>query len=264
VKLPTTVWTNAQRIRVTFSTNYCINYLPRERHLDFRHRQAEVGLLSGPATEDGRPSARTGCPSNRCSLGSPTVEPHATAAKVRLRSHLGGRSAPRRQLCRLRARVKPVGTKGNAVDVSPRYWGPENSVLHQIHHGRCTPAEPARAQVCCPKRTEDPDCRDDRPLAVTAEARPCVARKQRLQPCNDAERQMMICIELALTAQLFCYSDHTFVCTDNSSLAKLIGVSACTGPDRPRVLAIPVSTTATSCECAPPDSMVLYEDQTRR
>jgi hypothetical protein len=40
----------------------------------------------------------------------------------------------------LRARVKPVGTKGNAVDVSPRYWGPENSVLHQIHHGGCHPS----------------------------------------------------------------------------------------------------------------------------
>ena len=74
---------------------------------------------------------------------------------------------------------------------------------------------------------------------------------------------MMTCIELALTAQLICYSDHTFVCTDNGSVAKLIGVSACTGPDRRRVLAIPVSTTEnTSCECASPDSMALYEDQT--
>jgi hypothetical protein len=63
----------------------------------------------------------------------------------------------------------------------------------------------------------------------------------------------MICIELALTAQLFCYSDHTFVCADNGSLAKLIGVSACTGPGRPRVLAIPVITTDTPCECASPD-----------
>ena len=77
---------------------------------------------------------------------------------------------------------------------------------------------------------------------------------------------MMTCIELALTAQLVCYSDHTFVCTDNGSLAKLIGVSACTGPGQRRVLAIPVSTTGnnTSCECASPDSMALYEDQTRR
>jgi hypothetical protein len=40
---------------------------------------------------------------------------------------------------------------------------------------------------------------------------------------------MMICIELALTAQLFCYSDHTFVCTDNGSLAKLIGISGPAG-----------------------------------
>jgi hypothetical protein len=47
---------------------------------------------------------------------------------------------------------------------------------------------------------------------------------------------MMTCIELALTAQLFCYSDHSFVCTDNGSLAKLIGVSACTGPGQRRVL----------------------------
>ena len=85
-----------------------------------------------------------------------------------------------------------------------------------------------------------------------------------LQPCNYAERHMMICIELALTAQLFCYSDHTFVCTDNGSLAKLIGISACTGPGRPRVLAIPLSATDTACECALPDTMALYEDQTRR
>jgi len=43
---------------------------------------------------------------------------------------------------------------------------------------------------------------------------------------------MMTCVQLALTAQLICFSDHTFVCTDNGSLAHLIGVSACTGPDR--------------------------------
>ena len=72
--------------------------------------------------------------------------------------------------------------------------------------------------------------------------------------------KMMTCVQLALTA----FSDHTFVCTDNGSLAKLIGVSACTGPGRPRVLAIPLSATDTACECALPDSMALYEDQTRR
>ena len=38
---------------------------------------------------------------------------------------------------------------------------------------------------------------------------------------------MMTCVQLALTAQLICFSDHTFVCTDNGSLAHLIGVSAC-------------------------------------
>ena len=44
--------------------------------------------------------------------------------------------------------------------------------------------------------------------------------------------KMITCVKLALTAQLICVSDHTFVCTDNGSLAQLIGVSACTGPDR--------------------------------
>jgi len=76
---------------------------------------------------------------------------------------------------------------------------------------------------------------------------------------------MMTCIELALTAQLICYSDHMIVCTDNGSVAKLIGVSACTGPGRRRVLAVPVSRIGNniSCECASPDSMALYEDKPR-
>ena len=88
---------------------------------------------------------------------------------------------------------------------------------------------------------------------------------------------MITCVKLALTAQLICVSDHTFVCTDNGSLAQLIGVSACTGPDRSqpnddrrrvpdqRDLAVPVSTTGNSmsCACGSPDSMGLYEDQTR-
>jgi hypothetical protein len=56
------------------------------------------------------------------------------------------------------------------------------------------------------------------------------------------------------------------VCTDNGSIAQLIGVSACTRrvPDQ-RDLAVPVSTTgnSTSCGCVSPDSMGLYEDQTR-
>jgi hypothetical protein len=43
---------------------------------------------------------------------------------------------------------------------------------------------------------------------------------------------MVTCVELALTAQLICFSNQTFVCTDNGSLAQLIGVSACTGPDQ--------------------------------
>jgi hypothetical protein len=89
--------------------------------------------------------------------------------------------------------------------------------------------------------------------------------------------KLMICVKLALTAQLICVSDHTLVCTDNGSLAQLIGVSACTGPDRSqpnddrrqvpdqRDLAVPVSTTgnSTSCGCVSPDSMGPYEDQPR-
>jgi hypothetical protein len=44
--------------------------------------------------------------------------------------------------------------------------------------------------------------------------------------------KMITCVKLALTGQLICVSDQTLVCTDNGSLAQLIGVSACTGPDR--------------------------------
>lgn len=42
---------------------------------------------------------------------------------------------------------------------------------------------------------------------------------------------MMTCVELALTAQLFCLSDHTPVCTDNGSIAQLIGVPACSSTE---------------------------------
>jgi len=31
---------------------------------------------------------------------------------------------------------------------------------------------------------------------------------------------MMTCVELALTAQLICFSNQTFVCTDNGSVAQ--------------------------------------------
>lgn len=39
---------------------------------------------------------------------------------------------------------------------------------------------------------------------------------------------MMTCLELALTAQLICLSDHRLVCSDNGSIAQLLGVPACT------------------------------------
>jgi hypothetical protein len=42
---------------------------------------------------------------------------------------------------------------------------------------------------------------------------------------------MMTCLELALTAQLICLSDHTPVCTDNGSIAQLIDVPACTSTE---------------------------------
>jgi hypothetical protein len=84
---------------------------------------------------------------------------------------------------------------------------------------------------------------------------------------------MMTCVELALTAQLICFSNQTFVCTDNGSVAQLMGVSACTGPDQSqsdddwrrvsgrRDVAIPVSTTGdnTSRQSVSPDPVALYE-----
>jgi hypothetical protein len=39
---------------------------------------------------------------------------------------------------------------------------------------------------------------------------------------------MMTCLELALTAQLFCLSDETPVCTDNGSVAQLLDLPFCT------------------------------------
>jgi hypothetical protein len=37
----------------------------------------------------------------------------------------------------------------------------------------------------------------------------------------------MTCLELALTAQLICLLDVTPVCTDNGSVAQLLGLPAC-------------------------------------
>ena len=45
---------------------------------------------------------------------------------------------------------------------------------------------------------------------------------------------VMTCLELALTAQLICVSGQTIVCTDNSSIAQLLGVPACTITERSR------------------------------
>jgi hypothetical protein len=42
---------------------------------------------------------------------------------------------------------------------------------------------------------------------------------------------MMTCLELALTAQLICLSDETPVCTDNGSVAQLLGLPACTSTE---------------------------------
>jgi hypothetical protein len=44
----------------------------------------------------------------------------------------------------------------------------------------------------------------------------------------------MTCVELALTAQLICVSGQTIVCTDNGSIAQLLGVAACTITERSR------------------------------
>jgi hypothetical protein len=41
---------------------------------------------------------------------------------------------------------------------------------------------------------------------------------------------MMTCIELALTAQLICYSDHMIVCTDNGPLRNLSASLPALGP----------------------------------
>ena len=45
---------------------------------------------------------------------------------------------------------------------------------------------------------------------------------------------MMTCLELALTAQLICVSGQTIVCTDNGSIAQLLGVPGCTITERSR------------------------------
>src|SRR6476620_7516730 len=71
---------------------------------------------------------------------------------------------------------------------------------------------------------------------------------QRIQQTNDchlgtssvvsrdtvaAERlSVMTCLELALTAQLICVSGQTIVCSDNSSIAQLLGAPACTVTER--------------------------------
>ena len=50
-----------------------------------------------------------------------------------------------------------------------------------------------------------------------------------------AERSsVMTCLELALTAQLICMSGRTIVCTDNSSIAQLLGTPACTITEQSR------------------------------
>jgi hypothetical protein len=114
-----------------------------------------------------------------------------------------------------------------------------------------------------------------RKRVIVAARRLCVNHALAQTGKHWGNDKLMICVKLALTAQLICFSDHTFVCTDNGSLAQLIGVSACTGPDRSqpnddrrrvpgqRDLAVPVSTTgnSTSCGCVSPDSMGLHEDQ---
>ena len=48
---------------------------------------------------------------------------------------------------------------------------------------------------------------------------------------------MMICLTLALTAQLICSSDDKLVCTDNGSIAQLIDVPACTSTEQGQVIA---------------------------
>ena len=42
---------------------------------------------------------------------------------------------------------------------------------------------------------------------------------------------MMTCLELELTAQLICMVDGTPVCTDNGSIAQLLGLPVCTSTE---------------------------------
>ena len=49
---------------------------------------------------------------------------------------------------------------------------------------------------------------------------------------TERHSTMMTCLELALTAQLICLSDHTLVCTDNGSIAQLLDIPACTSTER--------------------------------
>ena len=51
--------------------------------------------------------------------------------------------------------------------------------------------------------------------------RPADNDRERGQEQRWGNDNMMTCVQLALTAQLICFSDHTFVCTDNGSLAHL-------------------------------------------
>jgi hypothetical protein len=52
---------------------------------------------------------------------------------------------------------------------------------------------------------------------------------------TPAERSpVMTCLVLALTAQLICVSGQTISCADNSAIAQLLGVPACTRTERSR------------------------------
>ena len=73
----------------------------------------------------------------------------------------------------LRARAKPVGSERMQSTSHHGVLGPENNVLHQIYHGRCTHSGTRwGASVLCQThgRPGFRVCRGDRPLAVTAEA----------------------------------------------------------------------------------------------
>jgi hypothetical protein len=105
---------------------------------------------------------------------------------------------------------------------------------------------------------KDNECRDQGHGSLRskeARAHPGIVALRIGEMTND-----VTCVELALSAQLICFSEHAFACTDNGSLAHLIGVSACTGPGRSqptddapvqRDVAVPVRTTGnnTSCGC---------------